>query len=192
MASDRHRVASTHMVITLIGYRGTGKSTVATALAAHLRWTGVDADEQIEALAGKSIQRIFAEDGEAEFRRLERETMQHLLSEGDRLVIAAGGGAILDEQTREDMKQAGPVVWLTAPVDTILVRISGDETTASRRPNLTAQGGRDEVEQLLAQREPLYRQTASLIVDTEGRTIEQIASEILAGLPPHLQEGAAG
>jgi shikimate kinase len=180
------------MVITLIGYRGTGKSTVARALGARLRWASFDADDQIEALAGRSIEQIFAEDGEVQFRRLERETMHRLLSEGDRLVIAAGGGAILDEQTRGEMQQAGPVVWLTASVETILARIGGDETTASRRPNLTAEGGRGEIEQLLAQREPLYRQTASLIVDTEQRTIEQIASEILAGLPPHLQEGAAG
>jgi shikimate kinase len=180
------------MVITLIGYRGTGKSSVAGALGARLGWGAVDADDDIEARAGKSIERIFAEDGEAEFRRLERETMQRLLSQGDRLVIAAGGGAILNEQTREDMQQAGPVVWLTAPVDTILARIGGDETTASRRPNLTAQGGRAEVEQVLAKREPLYRQTASLIVDTQGRTIDEIVEAILAGLPPHLQEGAAG
>lgn len=180
------------MVITLIGYRGTGKSSVAGALAVRLRWTSVDADDQIEALAGKSIERIFAEDGEAEFRRLERETMHRLLASGDRLIVAAGGGAVLDEQTRRDMRQAGPVVWLRASVDSILSRLSGDATTASRRPNLTPQGGRTEVEQLLAQREPLYRQTASLIVDTDQRTIEQIVETILAGLPPHLQEGAAG
>src|SRR5690606_4558018 len=124
--SNRQRMPPTHMVITLIGYRGTGKSTVAVALAARLRWAAVDADDQIEALAGKTIQRIFADDGEAEFRRLERETMQRLLSEADRLVIAAGGGAILDEQTRRHMQQAGPVVWLTAPVETILARISKD------------------------------------------------------------------
>lgn len=180
------------MVITLIGYRGTGKSTVARALGARLGWASVDADHEIEVVAGKSIQRIFADDGEADFRRLERETMHRLLSEGDRLVIASGGGAILDEQTRGEMQQAGPVVWLTASVETILARIGGDATTASRRPNLTAEGGRAEIEQLLAQREPLYRQTASLIVDTEQRTIDQIVEAILAGLPPHLQEGAAG
>lgn len=180
------------MVITLIGYRGTGKSTLARALGARLGWASIDADDQIEAIAGKSIDRIFAEDGEAEFRRLERETMQRLLSSGDPLIVAAGGGAILDEQTRLQMQQAGPVIWLTASVETILARISKDATTASRRPKLTAQGGRAEIEQLLAQREPLYRQTASLIVDTQRRTIDEIASEILAGLPPHLQEGAAG
>lgn len=180
------------MVITLIGYRGTGKSSVAAALAARLGWTSVDADDEIEALAGKAIQDIFAEDGEGRFRRLERETIHRLLTSRDRLVLAAGGGAILDEQTRRDMPQAGPVVWLTAPVETIFERIAGDATTASRRPNLTPQGGRAEIEQMLAHREPLYRQTAGLIVDTNGRTIEQIVEEILAGLPPHLTQGAAG
>jgi shikimate kinase len=180
------------MVITLIGYRGTGKSTVARALGARLGWPAVDADDDIETRAGRSIERIFADDGEAGFRRLERETMHRLLSQGSQLVIAAGGGAILDGQTRREMQQAGPVIWLTASVETIVARIFGDATTASRRPNLTAQGGRAEIELLLAQREPLYRQTAVLIVDTEHRAIDQIVEEILAGLPPHLQEGAAG
>src|SRR5690606_11721900 len=97
---SQSRALIRQMVITLIGYRGTGKSTVARALGARLGWAAVDADDDIEARAGKSIERIFAEDGEAGFRRLERETMHRLLSEGNQRVIAAGGGAVLDEQTR--------------------------------------------------------------------------------------------
>lgn len=179
------------MILTLIGYRGTGKSTVAAALGRRLICPTVDVDVDIEAAAGKSIQRIFSDDGESTFRAIERQTMQRLLAGNAPLIIAAGGGAILNEATRRDMRAAGPVVWLTASVDTILARIGGDVTTAERRPNLTADGGRAEVDRLLAVREPLYRECADFIVDTEGRSVAEIVEEIVAGLGPRLQEGAA-
>jgi shikimate kinase len=180
------------MVITLIGYRGTGKSTVGSALGERLGWNWIDADDQIESVAGRTIAEIFAETGEPGFRRLERETISRLLAGDEHLVLAAGGGAILNMQTRREMQQAGPVIWLTASVETILARLKQDETTAERRPNLTAGGGRAEVEQLLAQREPLYRETAGVCIDTEQSTVEQIVAEILSWLPSDLREGAAG
>lgn len=153
-------------IISLIGYRGTGKTTVARPLAARLGWTAIDADVELERRAGRSIREIFATDGEPEFRRLERETICDLLRQ-ERLVIAAGGGAILNPLTRADFKAAGAVVWLKACVDTIEQRLHGDATTRERRPNLTASGGRAEIEQMLAFREPLYRECASLIVETD-------------------------
>lgn len=143
------------MTITLTGYRGTGKSSVAPLLADRLGWSWIDADAEIERRAGQSIRDIFAAGGEPEFRRQERAVMVDLLSR-DRLVIASGGGAILNEQTRRDMRAAGPVVWLQAQVDTILARMGTDETTASRRPALTDHDPRAEVQQLLAIRHPLY------------------------------------
>ncbi len=154
------------MNITLIGYRGTGKSTVAIPLAKRLGWQAVDADAELERNAGRSIRQIFETDGEGEFRRLERETLVDLLGR-ENLVIAAGGGAVLNPQTRADFKAAGPVVWLRASVETIELRLAEDVTTASRRPNLTKSGGREEIERLLAIREPLYRETATLIIDTD-------------------------
>jgi shikimate kinase len=178
------------MVITLIGYRGTGKSTVAAALGEQLQCLSVDADEKIEASAGKSIHRIFSDDGEVAFRALERQTMHRLLGGQQKCIIAAGGGAVLNEHTRREMRFAGPVVWLTASVDTILARIGSDATTAQRRPDLTADGGRAEVEQLLAIREPLYLECADVIVDTEDRDVAQIVDEIVAALGPRLQKGA--
>ena len=180
------------MVITLIGYRGTGKSTVAAALAERLRWRSVDADDEIEASAGKPIRRIFAEDGEPAFRDLERQTISRLLKENDRLVVAAGGGAILNERTRSDMQAAGPVVWLTASVDTILTRTESDATTAQRRPDLTPDGGRREVESVLAERLPLYSEAADVVVDTDDRSVEEIVEQITRAVAPRLQEGAAG
>lgn len=163
----------TELMLILIGYRGTGKTTLAEPLAARLGWTAVDADVELERRAGRTIKQIFDDGGEPEFRRIERETLVELLTK-DRLVIAAGGGAILNAETRRDFKAAGPVVWLKASADTIEQRLYGDATTAQRRPNLTASGGRQEIEQLLAQREPLYRECATLEVATDeplpGRT----------------------
>ena len=168
-------------VMTLIGYRGSGKSSVARALAERLGWQAVDADTEIERRAGMSIRQLFERHGEAEFRRIERDVMQELLK-AEKLVIAAGGGAVLDPQTRRTMRKAGPVVWLQAPVDVLEARIAGDPTSLQRRPNLTSSGGRAEIERLLAEREPLYRECATMIIDTNGRTVEEIAEEIIERL----------
>lgn len=170
------------MIVTLIGYRGTGKTSVAPRLAERLGVRWVDADPELERRAGRTIREIFATDGELEFRRLERETLMDLLASGTG-VIAAGGGAILNPDTRRDFRNAGPVVWLQADVTTIAARIAGDATSQNRRPNLTGQGGVDEIHTLLAAREPLYRETATITVDTVGKPVDQIVAEILAALP---------
>ena len=106
------------MRITLIGYRGCGKSTLAPLLAQRLRCDWVDADVVIEQQAGCSIKEIFAREGEPGFRQREAAVLAELLQR-DPVVIAAGGGAILNPQTRQRMRAAGPVVWLQAPLDTL-------------------------------------------------------------------------
>ncbi len=165
------------MAVTLIGYRGTGKSAVAPLLAARWGWDWLDADVELERRAGRTIRDIFATDGEPEFRRLERELLAELL-ERPRWVIAAGGGAILAEATRTRMRASGPVVWLQAEIETIAARIAGDASTAARRPNLTAQGGVAEIAAVLAARQPLYAATATLGVATDHDAPEQIATTI--------------
>lgn len=174
------------MVITLIGYRGTGKSTLAAPLARRLGWEWIDADVELERRAGRSIKEIFATDGEPEFRRLERELLTELLQR-DQLVIAAGGGAILNEATRAEMQAAGPVIWLRASAETIERRLATDPTTGQRRPNLTSSGGRDEIERLLAIREPLYRQCASITLDSDKLAAEQLVEQVLRQLPSTVQ-----
>lgn len=166
------------MVITLIGYRGSGKSTVARPLAERLGWQWVDADTVIEESARQTIKEIFDLHGEAIFREFERRTMSDLLSRSD-LVIAAGGGAILNADTRRLVREAGPVIWLQASLETLNARIQEDVTTAQRRPNLTSQGGLQEIARVLAVREPLYRECASLIVDTDAASITQIVDQIV-------------
>jgi len=172
------------MVITLIGYRGSGKSTVAPPLADRLGYVWADADAEIERIAGRTIREIFIAEHEAGFRRREREALAQLLAL-DRLVLAAGGGAILDPDTRARMRAAGPVVWLKAPVATLADRIAADPATAVRRPSL-AGGGVAEIERLLAEREPLYRETATLEIDTDGHSALQIVDKIVRLLQPAL------
>ncbi|MFV0446000.1 MAG: shikimate kinase [Planctomycetaceae bacterium] len=170
------------MNITLIGYRGVGKSTVGPQLAARLGWECVEVDELIARRAGKSIADIFAQDGEPVFRRLEAELLGELFR-GDQLVISAGGGAVLNELTRQTMREAGPVVWLQASTDSIWSRI-GRSLFSGSRPALTDQDPRAEVEQLLRQREPFYAEAASLVIPTDNRSVTAIVDEIASLLPP--------
>ena len=169
------------MNISLIGYRATGKTTIVKHLADRLGWQWIDADVEIERRVGKSIAQIFADEGEPAFRDLEAEVVADLAAR-DRWVLALGGGAVLREDNRRAIADGGTVVWLTASAETIYARMTGDDTTAGRRPNLTASGGLTEIQELLAFREPIYRQSADVQVDTENKTPEEIADEILQAI----------
>ncbi len=169
------------MNLILIGYRATGKTTLARQLAERLAWSWIDADVEIERRAGKSIRQIFAEEGEPAFRSLEAAVIADLCGR-QQLVLAAGGGAPLRAENRQAMRHSGRVVWLTAVPETILARMSADATTPERRPSLTEMPPLEEIVQLLSRREPIYRQTAHFIVDTEGKTPDQLADEILGRL----------
>jgi shikimate kinase len=125
------------MRIFLIGYRGTGKSTVARLLADKLGLEAIDADHELELRAGKTIRRIFAEDGEKAFRDLES-TLLAEFGERDGVVIATGGGVVLRPENRAILR-TGRVVWLSAPADVLWRRMCDDESTRERRPDL-AQG----------------------------------------------------
>jgi shikimate kinase len=166
------------MLLTLIGYRATGKTTLARLLAERLGWDWIDADVEIERRAGKSIAQIFADDGEPAFRDLEAAVIADLCRR-ERLVLAAGGGASLRAENRQAMRAAGKVVWLTARPETILARMTGDVTTAARRPSLTDRAPLEEITQLLQKREPVYRESADWVVDTEGRTPRELVEEIV-------------
>ncbi len=169
------------MFVTLIGYRATGKTTLAGLLAARLGCEWIDADVEIERRAGKSIARIFAEDGEPAFRDIEAAVVADLCGR-DGLVLAAGGGAPLRPESRQAMRRAGKVVWLTAQPETIFARMNADATTAGRRPNLTDRSALEEIIHLLQRRAPVYREAANLEISTEGKASETIVAEILEGL----------
>ena len=171
--------------LSLIGYRGTGKSTVGMRLARRLKWEWLDTDNEVERRAGRTIREIFATDGEPAFRQCERDVIADLVQR-DRLVVSTGGGAVLNPDTRRDLRSAGPVVWLMAPVETIASRILHDASTVSRRPNLTTQGGIAEIRDLLARREPLYRECATIVINTEGLKLGDVVQTVLDQLPVEL------
>jgi shikimate kinase len=168
--------SSCHPVIFLLGYRGTGKTTVARLLAQRLGWDWLDADERLEKQHGRTIRQIFAEEGEAGFRAKEALQLDELRGHR-RHVISTGGGIVLRPENRQKLKTSGKCVWLTADPATIWRRINADASTAERRPNLTV-GGLAEIEQLLHIREPFYRECADLIVPTMDRTPEEVAEII--------------
>jgi shikimate kinase len=169
------------MNLFLIGYRGSGKTTVAAALAEQLRWPWLDADAELERRAGKSIKQIFELSGEAAFRDLESAVIADLAA-CNQQIVALGGGAILRDENRRLIKNSGKVVWLQASPETLLARIHTDPTTAERRPNLTGQGGLAEIRELLAARAPLYAACADLAIDAERMSPETVARQIIAEL----------
>ncbi|MDP7017462.1 MAG: shikimate kinase [Pirellulaceae bacterium] len=166
------------MTIALIGYRGSGKTSVAQRLAERLGWDWLDADAELESRAGRTIKEIFATDGEATFRDLEQQLTDDLLRR-DELVLATGGGVILRQANRRALATV-VVVWLRAEPAVLCERISCDPTTGERRPNLTAAGGIDEIVQLLAERSPLYAECADYEVDTGQKSLDQLAEEIVS------------
>ncbi|REK30150.1 MAG: shikimate kinase [Planctomycetota bacterium] len=189
MASTDHPHAERGSSICLIGYRGTGKTTVAQILAERLGWPTCDTDIDIVASAGRSIAEIFAADGEKSFRDRETAAVMAALAEPGR-VVSLGGGAVLREENRRALAAATTrVVWLTAAAETILTRLSADPATAEQRPNLTADGGLQEIRQVLAEREPIYRECADLEVDTEGKDVARVVHEIIERLGLEAQSG---
>ena len=169
------------MLLFLIGYRGSGKTTVGRLVAERLGWAFLDADAVLEERYGRTIREIFAAEGEAGFRDKESAVLADLCTRTN-CVIATGGGIVLREENRRLLKQHGFVAWLTADPPTLLARIKADPTTAERRPNL-AGGGMVEIEQLLAVREPLYRACADVVVPVGALSPEQAADAILAACP---------
>ena len=165
--------------IALIGYRATGKTTVAKELASRLPgWNWVDADVEIERAAGKTIAQIFQQSGESGFRDLESTVTAELLLR-PQTIIATGGGVVIRPENRERLKQTAFVVWLQASAETIYNRMYSDETTATRRPALTDNGPFEEIVKMLNMRKLWYEQTANVSVDTDALTAEQIADWIV-------------
>jgi shikimate kinase len=167
---------SENRLIILIGYRGTGKTTVAELLARRLGWAWVDADALLEARAGHTIRELFECETQAGFRARESALLEELCAL-EMHVLASGGGVVLDPRNRERLKRSGRIIWLTADPETIHGRLLADASTESRRPPLTT-GDFAEIRELLAQRDPLYRACADLTIDTSQRTPDEVSAYI--------------
>ncbi|MDH4153329.1 MAG: shikimate kinase [Nitrospira sp.] len=164
------------MNLVLIGYRGTGKSTVGKIVAAHLGLELLSTDAEIVKSSGQSIPQIVEQHGWEYFRDLETKICQDLAGR-DGLVIDTGGGAILRPQNVEVLKRTGKLFWLTASVETIGKRIGSD----TQRPSLTgAKSFVDEIQEVLLERLPKYQAAADHVIETEGKSVTQVANEILA------------
>lgn len=149
--------------VVLCGFMGCGKSTVGKRLAPMLGCRFIDMDHYIEQQAGKSVSEIFAEEGEAAFRAMEYAACE-TLGKTDGLVIATGGGAVLRQENVQALRQNGTIVWLRVTPETVLKRLAGDRT----RPLLMRSDKEAAVRDLMAQREPLYRAAADLVVEGDG------------------------
>ena len=164
------------MNIVLIGYRGTGKSTVGKLLAARLGHELVSTDAEIVKRAKRTIPEIVTQEGWEHFRNLESDICREFASR-DKLVIDTGGGAILRAQNVEALKKNGTVFWLTASVETIGKRIGGD----NQRPSLTgAKSFVDEIQDVLQERTPKYQAAADHKIATDDRSIDQLVETLLA------------
>jgi len=162
--------------LVLIGFMGCGKSTVGRNLHQILGWPLVDMDGLIEQRAGMAIPAIFAEEGEAGFRRREGELLAELEADGlSKRIIATGGGVILNPENRARLRRLGYVIWLRAPAKTVLARTSRSHD----RPLLQAEKPLERIQTMLAERTPLYEETAHLEIDTSDLSADEIATGIL-------------
>ena len=159
--------------VYLVGFMAAGKSTVARALAARLKWRAEDVDELIEARERRPVADIFAKNGEPYFRAAEREIIKLLLPLRH-VVVATGGGTFMDPETRAAINMDGVSVWLDVPFEELLARIPADGS----RP-LAAD--RAQMERLFAARVAAYR-TAQLRVDAAHAHAEEVAERILEAL----------
>ena len=157
----------------LIGPMGAGKSAVGRQLARALHLEFKDSDDEIEARTGVDISFIFEKEGEEGFRKREAKVIDEL-SQQNGLVLATGGGAVIDEQTRNRLGARGFVVYLQTSVDQQLERTRGGR----ERPLLESDDPRQVLEELMAIREPMYREIADLVVNTDGRRVNAVAKEI--------------
>ncbi len=165
--------------IIIVGFMGTGKSTVSRLLSERLGWESIDTDEEIVRRSGRSIKEIFAEEGEPAFRDWESRVLKDVLEQG-RLVVATGGGAVLRESNRRWMITGGWVVCLTADKDCLIRRVT-NAAAAGSRP-LLAGDAEERVTALLETRRHAY-DFAHATVDTSNRSPSEIVDLLVEWLP---------
>jgi shikimate kinase len=168
--------APRHLV--LVGLMGAGKTSVGARCAAALGRHFVDTDELVEATAGRSVSEIFAAEGERGFRARERTAVAGACASPDALVIACGGGAVLDPENRAAMRDHGLVVWLRASPEHLAERVA----VGDGRPLLEGGAPAETLERLAALRAGAYEAAAHVTVDTDGIGVDEVASRVMQEL----------
>lgn len=162
--------------LVLVGFMGSGKSSVGRILSSLTGFALVDTDTIVAQKAGKSIPDIFREDGEMHFRALETKTLRDLIGRIG-LVVATGGGVVVNEENTAILAQIGPVAWLDAGTSHLYQRVKH-----SKRPLLQTEDPRRTVEELYRAREPKYRAVSSVRIDSSNLTHRQTAEAVLRAL----------
>ena len=160
--------------IMLIGFMGTGKSTVASCLCREYGMEIVEMDELIAKRAGMSISDIFAQYGEEYFRDLETNLVLELQSQSNQ-VVSCGGGVVLRERNVEEMKKGGSIVLLTAEPEMILERVKDDDN----RPLLRGNKNVAFISDMMEKRRPKYEAAADVVIHTDGKEVQEICREIM-------------
>jgi shikimate kinase len=161
----------------LVGLMGAGKTTIGRQLAKSLKLSFLDSDHEIESRTGANIPWIFDIEGEKGFRKRERAVIDEL-TRREGIVLATGGGAVLDRRNRVNLSDRGIVIYLYTSIEQLLKRTAKDKN----RPLLQTGDPRARLEALLAERDPLYREIADLVVETDNRNIQTTVRAILGGI----------
>jgi shikimate kinase len=169
--------------IALIGFRASGKSLVGRLLARELNLSFVDMDERLVATFGRSIDQWVRSEGWEPFRKAESELLEQL-AQGRGLVVATGGGVILNTHNRLLLKEHFLVIWLKASPETTYRRMLSDPNTQASRPAFTALPLQDEIQHIMTERAALYSETAHLILETEDALPAQLVSTIQCRISP--------
>lgn len=164
-------------IIAIIGLMGVGKTTLGLKLSEKLGYYFVDSDQEIEDRESKTIKEIFAQNGEAYFRKVEKDVIKEIVLRDEDVVLSLGGGAFMNEETQKILKEKALVIWLDAPIDVILHRI-GNKTN---RPLLNNMDKRKVLEDLAVKRYSTYAK-ADLKFDTSSENHESIMQKIIKSL----------
>jgi shikimate kinase len=164
--------------ISIVGFMGSGKTTVGRELSRMIAMDQIDVDKVIEDRTKMTISQIFKDHGEAYFRALEQQTVEELSQYDNIIVFCGGGGIVLDDRNVENMKKNGVVIWLKASPSVIFERISKEGT----RPLLKDDMSVGKIEHMLSTRLALYENSADMVIETDNKTVEEVSLEIVEKL----------
>lgn len=164
-----------HRAIVLIGFMGSGKTTVGIRLSYRLRRAMEDTDKMIERREGRTISTIFAEEGEGYFREQETALLQELADKGYHQILSVGGGTPIKEENRKLLKKIGTVIYLRVRPETVYERLKGDNT----RPLLQGDNPLEKITTLLEQRKAAYEEAADIVLDADDKDMDTIVEEIV-------------